>query len=126
MTRKPPRRNAASPYLVVTDAQAMLDFLAAVFDAETLLVHRREDGSVMHAEALIDDSVVMMGEMPEAQPAMIHVYVPDAAAAHARALAAGAASVQEPQAKEDGDLRGGVRGPDGVLWYMASLPGGAG
>lgn len=122
MSHKPPRRNAVSPYLVVTDAQATLDFMTAVFDAEILLVHRREDGSIMHAEALIEDSVVMVGETPRARPGMLHVYVPDARATHARAMAAGAESLQDPTEKEDGDLRGGVSGPDGIAWYMATAP----
>jgi uncharacterized glyoxalase superfamily protein PhnB len=50
----------------------------------------------------------------------VHVYVPAVDATYQRALAAGATSVQAPVKKDDEDKRGGVRGPGGVTWWIAT------
>ncbi|MEO0913961.1 MAG: hypothetical protein AAFY59_13380, partial [Pseudomonadota bacterium] len=66
MAWKPQSYSSASPYLMVRDAEVTLRFLEEVFDARRLRVHRKEDGAgVAHAEARIDDTVIMMGEVPE-------------------------------------------------------------
>jgi uncharacterized glyoxalase superfamily protein PhnB len=122
MPYKPEGYTSAAPYLLVRDAQATLDFLRTVFGAEELRVFPcpPEKGGIMHAEARIDDTVIMMGEMPDGPPANVHVYVPDAGAAFARALEAGGTVVQQPERKEDGDLRGGVRDVNGTTWWIAT------
>ncbi len=120
MSYKPERYTDVSPYLVVPDIEALLDFLEAAFGAERLRLFRHEDGSPMHAEARIGDSVVMMGQMPEGAPANVHVYVLDVRATFVAALAAGGVSVQEPTDKGDGDLRAGVTGPGGVTWWPST------
>ena len=54
-------------------------------------------------------------------PAHVHVYVHDVDATYRRALAAGAASVQEPiQRPNDEDKRGGVKDPFGTTWWIAN------
>ena len=122
MPYKPEGYTSAAPYLLVRDARATLKFLRDVFGADELRVVPcpPEKGGIMHAEARIDDTVIMMGETPDGPEAHVHVYVPDAAAAHARALEAGASEVQAPMRKEDGDLRGGVRDANGTTWWIAS------
>ena len=45
-----------SPYLSVDDAQAMLQFIKAVFDAEPELIHRADGDAIAHAEIRIDDT----------------------------------------------------------------------
>lgn len=120
MPYKPDGYNDASPYLLIADARATLDFLAAAFDAPSLRVISREDGSIMHAEARVGDTVVMMGEVADGPAANIHVYLRDVDAAVARALAAGATLVQPATEQGDGDRRGGVRAPDGTVWWLAS------
>jgi PhnB protein len=51
------------------------------------------------------------------------VYVPDMDATYRAALAAGAASVQEPAQRDDPDRRGGVRDPGGTTWWIATRVG---
>ncbi len=120
MTWKPAAYPSVSPYLLVRDAEATLAFLSAVFGAGRLRVIHRPDGSVMHAEARIDDCVVMMGEVPDPTPSHIHVYLPDIEQAYARALAAGGTSVEAPVRKDDDDMRGGVADADGHVWWLAT------
>jgi uncharacterized glyoxalase superfamily protein PhnB len=117
---KPSGHNAVSPYLIVADAEAELAFVKAVFGVEPILLIRRQDGSVMHAEVKIDDSVVMIGQ-GDGPAAHVHIYLADAEAAVERALAAGATLIQPIEEKGDGDRRGGVRDPCGTHWWLARL-----
>ncbi|UOM35542.1 glyoxalase/bleomycin resistance/extradiol dioxygenase family protein [Acuticoccus sp. I52.16.1] len=117
---KPDGYTSVAPYLIVADAEATLSFLERALGARRRRIFEREDGSVMHAEVLVDDTVVMLGEMPESQPAHVHVYVADVDAAFARALAAGGTSAQPPAEKGDGDRRGGVVDPNGITWWLST------
>jgi len=121
---KPEGYSSVSPYLMVDGAQRVIDFLKDAFGATELRRFDMPDGTVMHAEVQIDDSVVMLadggGPWP-AFPAWLHVYVRDVDATYRRALEAGGASVQEPQQKEgDPDRRGGVKDPAGNTWWISS------
>lgn len=120
MGYKPDGHTSVSPYVIVDDAQGALDFIEAVFDVEPLLIHRQDDGTIMHAEARIDDSVVMVGQMTDAPDAHVHVYVPDVDATFARAIEAGGSAIQKVETKPDGDRRGGVRDPQGTTWWLAT------
>lgn len=123
---KPPGYTSVSAYVVTQDARRVIDFLARTFDAHPLRRHDRPDGSVMHAEVRIDDTVVMIADggaaFPPA-PACLHVYVPDVDAAYQRALDAGATSLQAPEQKDDPDRRAGVKDPAGNSWWMATQVG---
>ena len=50
----------------------------------------------------------------------MHIYVRDVDATYARALEAGAVSVQAPVQKGDADKRGGVRDTGGTTWWIAT------
>ena len=121
---KPKEFNSVSPYLIVSDALQVIGFLKETFDATDLRRFETPDGSIMHAEVRIDDSVVMMGQSGEGwppQPSHIHIYVQDVDATYKRALEAGGVSVVEPEQKEgDPDKRGGVKGPSGNTWWIAT------
>ncbi|MBI3287348.1 MAG: VOC family protein [Chloroflexi bacterium] len=111
-----------TPYLIVDGVAELLDFLAKAFDAKEHLRLHRPDGSVMHAEVRIDDSVVMLGEpMGEfgPMPASIYLYVNDCDAVYRRALQAGGKSVMEP-ADQFTDRYGGVKDPSGNIWWVAT------
>jgi PhnB protein len=120
---KPRGYTSLAPYLVVDGAQRTVDFLVAVFAAQTLRMIPGEHGRLMHAEVRIDDTVLMMGDPGAGWPARgadVHVYVQDVDAVYQRALAHGAASVQEPMAKGDGDKRGAFRDSGGTTWWVAT------
>lgn len=121
---KPDGYSSVSPYLVVEDAQPVIDFLKKSFDATELRRYDTPDGSIMHVEVRIDDTVVMLGEggddfLPFSS--LVHVYVPDVDATYQRALNTGGVSVEEPQKKEDDpDRRGSVKDPAGNIWTIAT------
>ncbi|WP_101295765.1 VOC family protein [Halegenticoccus soli] len=121
---KPEGYSSVSPYLIVKDAQRVIDFLAAVFDAAELRRYDRPDGSIMHVEVRLDDTVIMLGEGDDtvsASASVVHVYVPDVDTAYQRALETGGTAIQEPMQREDDpDRRGMVRDPEGNLWAIAT------
>jgi PhnB protein len=116
--------HTVTPYLVVHDVARLIEFLTTAFGAVERLRLPRPDGSVMHAEVSIGDSVVMMGEpMPgmEPMPGAIFLRVADADAAYRAALAAGATSVSEPKDQPHaGERYGGVKDPCGNMWWPAA------
>jgi PhnB protein len=123
MTHKPQGYSSVSPYLIVAGAARTIDFLRRVFDAVELRRFSDDAGGIVHAEVRIDDSVVMIADGNEGWPPIqshVHVYVKDVDAVYRAALAAGAASVQEPVKKDDEDKRGGVRDDGGTTWWIAS------
>jgi PhnB protein len=121
---KPRGYSTVSPYLVVSGAQKVIDFAKKAFGATDLRRFDMPDGTIMHAEFLIDDTVVMLGDSgPEwpPLPTFLHVYVADVDATYRRALAAGGTAVQEPVQKEgDPDKRGGVKDPGGNTWWIST------
>ena len=123
---KPQGYSSLSPYIMADGAQRVIDFLSQVFDAREMRRQDNSDGSIMHAEVQIDDSIVMIadggGDFP-AFPIWLHVYVPDVDAAYQRALNAGGVSVQAPQQKDDPDRRAGVKDPAGNTWWIATQVG---
>lgn len=123
---KPGGHPNVSVYMMASDAQAVIDFAAQVLDAVELMRMARPDGSIMHAEIRIGDSLVMISQASEAYPAFpvwLHVYVPDVDATYRRALEHSAASLQEPRRGDDPDRRGGVKDPAGNSWWIATRQG---
>ena len=119
-SHKPAGHNAVSPFLLVSDARGMLAFLLATFDAQEVSRKARPDGSIMHAAVRVEDSVIMLGERPVPSRCSTHVYVPDVDACHARGLATGATSVSPPTDQPYGDRTGGLRDPEGNVWWIGT------
>ncbi len=116
---KPDGYNAVSPYLLVKDVRAMLDFLVHAFGATELRRQPDADGGIRHAEVRIGDSVVMMGYRPGAELiASVHVYVEDVDKVYARALDHGATSLSEPRDQPYGDRTAGVQDVQGNYWWI--------
>ena len=102
----------------------LVKYLERALGAKTLLAFDAPDGRVMHAELLIEGSMIMMGEPPEGldlMPGSIYLTVSDCDAVYARALESGGKSIMEvmdmPHA---GERYGGVQDPAGNIWWIAS------
>ncbi|MGL4289742.1 MAG: VOC family protein [Phreatobacter sp.] len=120
---QPADHSTVSAYVMAKDAAKMIDFATEVFGAVTVMRIARDDGSIMHASIRIGDSVVMIADAIKdfpAFPVWLHVYVPDVDATYEKALASGAATVQQPSEKGDGDRRGGFMDPVGNTWWVAT------
>lgn len=121
--------HTVTPYLVVEDAPALVDFTRRVFGADET---RRMSGSGggIHAEVRIGDSMLMIGGGGEGSawrgqpmPAALHVYVEDVDAAYRRAIEAGASSIGEPLNRDYGERGAGVKDTYGNVWYIATAHG---
>ena len=116
--------HTVTPYLVVDDVARLIAFITEAFGGRERIRLPRADGSVMHAEVIIGDSIVMMGEPTGAigvMRASIYLRVADADASYRRALAAGATSVGEPKDQlHAGERYGGVKDPCGNIWWPAA------
>jgi PhnB protein len=119
---KPTGYTSVAPYLLVDGAEAAMTFLEHVFDARRLRCIAGPDGRYLHAELCIDDTVVMLADVPSADmaPSHLHVYVSDVDATYAKAVAAGAKPVRPPEKGEDPDKRGGFRDPSGTTWWVGT------
>jgi len=121
---KPAAYNSLSPYLVVSGAQKVIDFVQAVFGAKEVRRYDRPDGAIEHAEVRIDDSVLMLSDATEGYPAfpsMVHLYVSDVDQVFEKALAAGASEVESPRIHEgESDKRGMVMDPLGNTWVLST------
>jgi PhnB protein len=115
--------HSVTPYLVVPGASKLIDFLKQAFEAEEIERIASPDGTIMHAEVRIGDSIIMMGDaMGEfnLMPGMIYLYVNDADAIYQRALRAGATSMREPENQFYGNREAGVKDELGNVWWIAT------
>ncbi len=112
-----------TPYLHVRGTAKLIDFLKHAFGAEEVFRLARKDGSIMHAEVRIGDSMLEMGE-PEGEfqpmPCALHLYVEDADSVYERAIKAGATSMRAPSDQDYGDREGDVKDPWDNRWYIAT------
>jgi PhnB protein len=103
----------------------LLDFAKNVFGAVEL--ERNKIANGFHVQAQIGDSVLVLSAMDppysEATKASIYVYVPDVDAAHQRALAAGATSLNEPADRPWKARMAGVKDTFGNIWYIETYKG---
>ena len=116
--------HTVTPYLCIRGAAKALDFYARAFGAQEKVRMPGPDGKVMHAEILIGDSMVMLGDenreqnakSPEAlggTPVSIMLYVPDVDAVFKKATAAGAKADAPPAVTPK---------PRIVAWPLRSTP----
>ena len=118
-------------HATVHDAKAALAFYAKAFGAVELFRLVEPSGRVGHAEIKIGDSVLMLNdEYPDfgakspasvgGSPVAFRIEVPDADAAVARAVKAGATVVRPVQDEFYGDRMGMVACPFGYRWSLAT------
>jgi PhnB protein len=115
--------HTVTPYLAVSDAQSLVDFMVKVFDAKEREIIRTPDGQIRHAEVQIGDSIIMVGTTSSTYgtaTATLYVYVDDADARYQKALAAGATSLREPADQFYGDRHGGVKDANDITWWIAT------
>jgi PhnB protein len=127
----PPGYHTVTPYLIAKDANAAIAFYKAAFGAVETCKMTMPDGSICHAEIQIGDAKVMLGEeCPQwgsksplslgGTPTGFMIYVPDADAAFAQALSAGAKTEKPVENQFWGDRMGSVIDPFGHKWTLST------
>lgn len=123
-TFKPSGYNSVSPYFIVNGAQRLIDLLKNIFNATELRRYDMPDGTIMHAEIQIDDSVIMLGDSSDKYPPVqivIHVYVPDVDKTFEKAIEAGCEILEKPKQQEnDPDRRGTFKDFAGNIWSIGT------
>jgi PhnB protein len=123
--------HAVTPYLIVAGAGRAIEFYKQVFDATEQMRMEGPNGSVVHAEIRIGDSVIMLAdEMPGmgfkgpkelgGTPVSLMVYVNDSDATFKRAIDAGATQQRPVEDQFYGDRSGTVEDPFGHTWTIAT------
>jgi PhnB protein len=119
--RIPPGFTTVTPYFFVDGAARFLDFL--VVGLGGFEVNRHLDGDrIANAQVRLGTSTVMLSEASAAFPAMpasYYLYVENADAAMARAIAAGGTQIMAVADMPYGDRQGGLRDPSGNLWWLS-------
>jgi PhnB protein len=130
-SHRPAGYSTVTPYLVCGGAAAAIEFYKQAFGATEVSRLGGPDGRLMHAAIRIGEAMVMLNdEFPEMQAlgpktrggtsVTIHLFVPDADAAYARAVAAGATPVMPVQDMFWGDRFGLLADPFGHMWSIAT------
>jgi PhnB protein len=118
-----------TPYLVVQDAPALIDFMKKTFGAEQSFQAIGSAGGI-HAEVRLGDSMLMVGGggpglswRGESMVTGLHVYVPDTDAVYQGALVAGGISIDKPTDHDYGERGASIKDQAGNYWYIATAKG---
>lgn len=123
------------PSLSYRDAPAAIEWLCRAFGFEKHLVVPAEDGTIVHAQLVFGNGMIMLGSArgddpgEPRQPVQAaegaawkspYVIVEDVDAHHARAAAAGARVTMPPEDQDYGGRLYSCRDPEGNLWNFGS------
>lgn len=127
----PDGMHTLTPHLVCAGAAEAIEFYKKAFNAVELRRMDGPQGKLIHAEVRIGDSVLMLvDEFPEmgakgpksmeGSPVTLHLYVEDADATAAQAVAAGARVTMPVDEAFWGDRYGQLEDPFGHRWSVAT------
>ena len=118
----PPGFATVTPYFFMDRADAFCTFLVDGLGGEEESRSLRDDGKIANAQIRLGTATVMVSESGRGYPAMpasYYLYVDNADASMARAVAAGATEILAVQDMPYDDRQGGVRDAWGNLWWIS-------
>ena len=129
----PDRYRRITPAIIVNGAAKALEFYAQVFGATERSRFPGPDGTILHAEVEIGDSVLIVEDATpfmgtqappagglEGTPTFLYIYVEDVDAVIKRAVQLGATLKRPAQDQFYGDRDGFIVDPFGHGWTIAS------
>ena len=117
----PEGRRAVTPFVHPRGVPDYIEFLKRAFNAE-VEIRAEHEGIVRHARLTIGNGAIEMGDTEGASEPMatgFYLYVPDADAVYAQAVAAGATPLAAPTDQSYGDRMGSVMDSQGITWFIA-------
>ena len=123
--------HSVTPYLVMKNAAAAIEFYKKAFGAVELFRMPAPGGKVGHAEIKIGDSPVMLADEypdlgfkgPESlggTPVILMIYVNDVDKIYPQAIAAGGKELRPLQTQFYGDRSGTLSDPFGHMWTICT------
>ncbi len=123
------------PAIRYRNAPAAMDWLCSAFGFERHAVYANPDGTIAHAELALGGGMVMLGSEKDdeygrgfrsplalggMETCSMYIVVPDADAAHARAVAAGGIIVRALANTDYGSREFTVKDPEGHSWSVGT------
>ncbi|MEU7772869.1 VOC family protein [Micromonospora taraxaci] len=114
------------PIFRYPDPRAAIDWLCSAFGFQAHVVHETPDGSVAHAELVLDTGMIMLGGRADTAPRpadddwSVYVAVPDVDVHCAQARAAGAEIIREPFDTDYGSRDYAARDLAGNVWSFGT------
>ncbi len=117
------------------NAPAAIEWLEKVFGFQRHAVYEGPNGTIAHAELTLGNSMIMLGsgkddeahrafkspdELGGIETCCLYIVVPDADAAHARAVATGANVTSPLRDTPHGGRDFAVKDPEGHSWYVGT------
>jgi PhnB protein len=127
----PPGRPQLTPYLIIKNAAAAIEFYQKAFGAKELTRFDDPSGRIGHAELEIGNTCIMLAdEYPEmgilsplslgGSGVTLHLYVENVDSVARQAITAGAIVVRPVEDQFYGDRAGKLQDPFGHVWSIAS------
>jgi uncharacterized glyoxalase superfamily protein PhnB len=128
-------RSTVIPALRYRNAPAAIDWLCSVIGFERHAVYDGPDGTIGHAELILNGGMIMLGsakddeygrrfkspdEVGGVETSSAYIVVPDAEAVHARAVAAGAPIIRPLQDTPYGSREFALLDPEGHSWSLGT------
>src|SRR5947209_15275398 len=129
-----PSSASVIPALRYKDAKAAMEFLCTAFGFIQNAVHQNRDGSIAHAQLTHGSGMIMLGSAKASGygglvrspddvggvTMSVYVVVDDADAHYARAKAAGATIIREPEPEDYGGRDYTCKDPEGNVWTFGT------
>jgi PhnB protein len=120
-------KNSVIAHIMIKEASAAIDFYQEAFNAKEIFRIAKPNGNIIHAEILIEDAIIMLGDAEElfqdpqklkGTTVGLHVYVEDVDALFLQAVKFGAIVIQNVTDMFYGDRMAMLKDPFGHIWVL--------
>ncbi len=118
-----PEYRTVTPYLKLPNSERLLEFLKQAFNGTEKGRLSKPDGTLLHAEVVIGDTLLMIHELPShgmPKPCTMYLRVDDTDSTFRQAIAAGATPIFQPTDMYYGERVACVTDVSQNDWWIAS------